>query len=247
MPSGQDQKLSTAELLFRQASTMGLEPSWIVPDGLFAIDTPNGERYINNTTSVLNSHVSASLSLNKPLTRVIMARHGIPNIPFTRPKTMIEARLFLENYKKIIVKPYNGSGARNIHIVESPVQLVGLPVTECILEKYIAGREMRYLVLDGEVVSVHESRYGESVQADRYLERVAYDTADWNSERIEMSLRVTKILGLRFAAVDFLVDENDRYYVLEVNSSPGLKWFHAPTSGPPVDIAAMFMQAMLPA
>jgi glutathione synthase/RimK-type ligase-like ATP-grasp enzyme len=240
-----DQKLSTAELLFNQAAQMGLQPSWVTQNWLFAIQTPQGERYINNTSSMLNSQVAASLSRNKYLTRKLLERQGLPNVPFARPKTTVEARLFLENYHKIIVKPNTGAGAHDIRIVESPVQLVGVPLADSIFEQYITGKEMRYLVLDGQVVSVHESRYGTSVAADRYLERIAYEQANWHPERAAMAVQIAAMLGLRFAAVDYLVTESGAFYVLEVNSSPGLKWFHAPTAGPSIDIAALFMQAIM--
>ncbi len=224
---------------------MGLEPVWITSGCLFVVQTPNGELFVNNATSSLNSHLSASLTRNKYLTRVILGRHGLPNIPFARPRTIIEARLFLENYRKVIVKPLTGSGSRDIRVIESPLQLTGLPLPGNIFEQYIPGIEMRYLVLNGAVVGVHESKYGASVEATRYLERIAYEQAQWDPACSAMSLQIADVMGLRFAAIDFMIDENGKPYVLEVNSSPGLKWFHAPTAGPPLDIATMFMEAAM--
>ena len=238
-------KLSSSELLFRQATRMDLNPAWIVEGGLFAISTPVGERYVREGQSIFNSQISSNLAKNKHLTRAVLARHGVPNIPFARPKTMDEAIAFLHAHQKIIVKPYGGSGSQNIRIVEDRNQLLGVDVGQYIFEQYIAGREMRYLVLNGEVIAVHESRYGVSVAADRDLERISYQQTDWDDELTDLSLRIAKMLGLRFAAVDFLIDANGKYHVLEVNSSPGLKWFHAPTSGPSVDVAGLFMNALL--
>lgn len=238
-------KLSTSELLFRQAARMGLKPAWVVPNGLFAISTPSGERYVNFATSSLNSHVSASLAKNKYLTRLVLGRSGIPNIPFCRPKTMQEALLFLDRHKKIIVKPYDGWGAQDIRIVDNPKQLEDIALSGYIFEKYIAGREMRILVLNDEVIGVHESRYGTSVKATRDLERISYVRSEWDIELTSSALQISQIMGLRFAAVDYLVGDQGEYYLLEVNSSPGLKWFHAPTSGPPVDVAALFLEAAL--
>jgi glutathione synthase/RimK-type ligase-like ATP-grasp enzyme len=53
------------------------------------------------------------------------------------------------------------------------------------------------------------------------------------------------VFGLRFAAIDFIVGPDGKARILEVNSSPGMKWFHAPTSGPVVDVAHLFLRAML--
>jgi glutathione synthase/RimK-type ligase-like ATP-grasp enzyme len=238
-------KLGTSELLFRQADRMGLKPVWVTPNGLFAISTPQGERYVNFATSSLNSHISASLAKNKYLTRVVLGRSGVPNIPFCRPKTMQEALLFLLQHKKIVVKPYDGWGAHDIRIVTTAGELAGIVLRDYIFEKYIAGREMRILVLNDNVVGVHESRYGVSVEATRDLERISYHASEWDAELVASSLQVTRTLGLRFAAVDYLVDDKGTFYLLEVNSSPGLKWFHAPTAGPPVDVAALFLEATL--
>jgi len=52
------------------------------------------------------------------------------------------------------------------------------------------------------------------------------------------------LLDLNFAAVDYMIDDTGTAYILEVNTTPGLKWFHAPTSGPVVDVARLFLEAI---
>ncbi len=224
---------------------MGLRPSWLTPNGLFAFTTAYGEYYINFARSPLNSHVGASLSKNKYLTRLVLERNGIPNIPFCQPKTQQEAAVFLDRYRKIIAKPTRGSGSQDIHIVTEVLQLQGLEISKYILEKYIRGREMRYLVLNDDVVGVYHSEYGTSVQADRSLKCIALPREAWNPAMIKSALRVANVLGLSFAAVDYLIDSLGRSHLLEVNTTPDLQWFHEPTSGPPVDIARLFLTAIL--
>ena len=238
-------RLSTAELLYRQAKHMGLQPSWIMSDGLFAIATPDGEKYINIARSPLNSHVSTSLVINKHITRLILARHNLPNIPFARPQTLAEAEAFLKEHTTIIVKPVAGAGAQDIRIVTSMDELEGVDILKYIFEKYITGKEMRCLVLADQVIAVHQSEYGTSVAANRELQRISYHEDEWDPALTKLSLRISKILGLKFAAVDYLVDGEGRIYILEINSNPGLQWFHAPSSGPSVDVAAMFLEAMV--
>lgn len=238
-----ERKLGTTELLFRAAQEMGLSPSWITPDGLFAISVDGREQYVNFARSSLNSHTSASLAKNKYLTRCILERHGMQNIPFTHPQTQADAAAFLRQYTKIVAKPITGSGAHDIHIVTSPQQLQELDITKYILEQYIAGKELRYLILNDTVIGVHRSDYGTSVEEDRQLERISYPVAEWESALITSSIQVANILGLKFAAVDYLIDASDHAYILEVNTTPGLKWFHAPTSGPSVDVARQFLVA----
>lgn len=161
------------------------------------------------------------------------------------PHDHSEAQDFLIKYGKIIVKPIGGSGSRDVHIVELPGQLAAFNVQDYIFEEYALGREVRYLILNGKVIGVHESQYDGSVAEDRDLKRISYTRAEWDSALVTLSLKVAKVFGLRFAAVDYIIGPDGQARILEVNSSPGMKWFHAPTSGPVVDVATLFLQAML--
>lgn len=238
------QKIGTTELLFRSAQQMGLQPAWVIPNGVFAITDAGEEKYVNFGRS-LNSQISASLTKNKYLTRLILARHGLLNIPFSRPRTQAEAKAFLTTYKKIIAKPLSGSGAQDIHIITHATQLRDLNITKYILEQYVAGREMRYLVLNGSVIGVHQSEYGTSVEEDRTLRRISFPQSEWEPAMVTSSLQIAHILNLTFGAIDYLVDDAGVAHILEINSVPGLKWFHAPTSGPPVDVAHLLLKTML--
>ncbi len=238
-------KLGTAVLLYSSAQKLGLQPKWLVRNGPFTINTPNGEKYVSYARSSLNSHVSAGISTNKHHTRVILGRHGLPNIPYTKPNNMAEAYEFLLKHKTIIVKPVSGGGAKDIRVVNDISVLEGVNVRKYIFEKYVTGKEMRYLILNNNVIAVHQSEYGVSVEADRYLERISFSKPMWDKELTSLSLKIARILRLKFIAVDFLINEEGEPFVLEVNTNPGLKWFHAPTSGPPVDVASMFLRAII--
>lgn len=240
---GTTQKVGTTQLLFQAAQAMGLNPSWITREGLFAVVANGREQYVNFARSPLNSHTAASLAKNKYLTRRILERHGMQNIPFTCPKTIADAHAFLREHGKIIAKPISGSGARDIHIVTTPTQLQALDITKYILEKYVAGQELRYLVLNDSVIGVHRSDYGVSVDKDRPLKRISYPSSQWDENLTTSSLQVARILDLKFAAVDYLIGADGQAYILEVNTTPGLKWFHAPTSGPAIDVAQQFLAA----
>lgn len=238
-------KLGSAELLFRAASTMRLQPSWLKQGSLFALLTPDGERYINCSISSVNSQLSSSLVINKNAARLVLARRGFPTMAHLVPFDHAEALAFLAKHKKIIVKPVKGSNSHDVHIVESPEQLVVFTGQRYILEEYVPGREVRYLLLNDKVIGVHESQYGESVAEDRDLKRISYPRSDWDPVLVGLSLKVAQAFGLRFAAVDYIIGPDGRARILEVNSSPGMKWFHAPTSGPVVDVAGLFLQALL--
>jgi hypothetical protein len=237
-------KTGTAQLLFGAALDMGLQPSWIVPNNLFAIMVDGKEEYVNFARSPLNSAVSVSLAKNKYFTRMILDRHGVRNIPFTRSRTIEAAEVFLSKHGKIVAKPLEGSGSQDIHIITTSAQLRNLEINKYILEKYIGGKEVRYLVLNDSVLAVHESEYGISVSADRPLRRISYPRSMWDHHLSQESLRIMRMLQLRFAAIDYMIDEEGHSYLLEVNTAPGLKWFHAPSVGPIVDVAKCLLEAM---
>lgn len=237
-------KLGSAELLFEAASKMGLRPSWLKQGAIFAIPTPDGERYVNYSISSINSQLSSSMVGNKNAARLVLTRRGFPTMAHLVPLDHAEAEAFLTKYKKIVVKPINGSNSHDVHIVELPGQLAAFNVQNYIFEEYTPGREVRFLLLNNKVIGVHESQYGHSVAEDRDLKRISYPRANWDPTLVALSLEVAKAFGLRFAAVDYIMGP-DGPRILEVNSSPGMKWFHAPTSGPMVDVARLFLEAML--
>ncbi len=237
--------LETPELLFRCAQQMQLNPVWLTPLDVFSITIDGKEQYINFAHSPLNSDVGVSLAKNKYVTRRILEKHAMENIPFILPGMLREAEAFMKLHETIVAKPVAGAGGRDIHIITELAQLVELQVNEYILEKYIAGQELRYLLLDGKIVGVHRSEYGTSVSEDRLLERISYPQALWDPALVALSQRIADVLNLKFAAIDYLIDASGRVYILEVNTMPGFKWFHAPSSGPVVDIARLFLESIV--
>lgn len=238
-------KLGTAELLFNSARQLGLSPVWVASRNTFAIMLGKQEQYITMTRSPLNSETSAALAKNKYVTRRILERHNLPNIPFIQPAGQVEAKAFLKRHGKIIAKPVSGAGAHDVHIITTSAQLGALNINEYILEKYITGKELRYLLLDGKVIGVHRSDYGTSVAANRPLRRISYPSDSWDLDLLKLALRIADILHLKFAAVDYLVDSSGKAYILEVNTMPGFKWFHAPSKGPVVDVARLFLESII--
>ncbi len=239
--------INDATRLYYSALSLGLKPEWLNFGNIFTIQTDQGEKYVNWTFSDLNSSAGVTITKNKYVARLVLARHGLPNIPFALPNNLAEAIEFYTTHQDIIAKPIRGFGSTDIHHIVDPSTLSGLAYPKYIFERYTPGREMRYLILRGKIIAVHESRYGDSVKYDRYLERISYPTEQWDPQLSDMALQISKIFGLGLAAVDFMVTPSAEVFVLEVNTAPGLKWFHHPTSGPPIDLATLLLQASLQA
>lgn len=237
--------MGAAGSLFRAAESMGLRPDWITVNGLFAMTVDGAEHYMYYARNPLNSDISIGLVRDKYITRQVLERRGVANIPFMITRELSEAVAFLNEHGTIIAKPKCGSGSQDINLITSAHELADLDIGAYIFEKYIVGKEMRYLVLGGRVIAVHQSKYGVSVAEDRPLKRISYRKEDWDPASTSLSLEIANIFGLKFAAVDYLIDSTGRTYVLEVNSRPGFKWFHVPSEGPAVDVAGQFLKAIV--
>lgn len=237
--------MNAAESLYRAAGFMGLQPDWITVNGLFAVTIDGAEHYMYYARNPLNSDIGISLVRDKYVTRQVLERRGVANIPFMVTTDLSQAVAFLGEHGTIIAKPKRGSGSQDINLITEAHELADLDMSMYIFEKYITGNEFRYLILGGHVIAVHRSDYGTSVEHDRALKRISYRKEDWDPALMDLSLEIADIFGLKFAAVDYLIDAAGRAYVLEVNSRPGFKWFHAPTEGPAVDVAGQFLRAVL--
>ena len=238
-------KLSTAELLFRSARQLSLNPVWITPLGVFEITVDGELHYIDLAHSPLNGDIGVALAKNKYVSRRIFERHHLQNIPFMLPLSQSDAKEFLKLHHKIIAKPVSGAGAKDIHIITEISQLDVLEIDKYILEKHITGKELRYLLLNGNIVGVHQSEYGDSVAEDRPLRRISFSKETWDPALLKSSVEIAKILNLNFAAIDYLIDNSGKAFILEVNTMPGFKWFHAPSIGPVVNLATLFMQSII--
>lgn len=137
----------------------------------------------------------------------------------------------------VIVKPNQGGSTVGLTKVETARQLYPALVTaaaECsqvMVEQYIAGRELTVSVLDGEALPVVEitpegglydydakyvkgkSRYQVPAEIGREIkERLQADAA-----------AVYEIVGASgLARVDFILDENEKHFFLELNTLPGM-------------------------
>lgn len=235
----------TAEVLFEEAKKMGLKPTWLTDYGLFSITVDEKTGYVFYARNMMNSNLSSFLAIDKHATRTVLQQHGLPNIPFGMFDNKEDVKRFLDENKIIIAKPVLGSSSKDVHLITADTDISSLELTRYIFEKFIKGREMRYLVFHGAVIAVHEKIYPGPINDPKKVKRISFQKEQWDKKLCNLSLQIAKILYLHFAAVDYLIDEESRAYVLEVNSSPGLNFFEHPTSGPSLHIARMFLEEMV--
>lgn len=233
---------NSSKYIFDAAEKLGLTPEMVADYGLIRIKYNGQDIYFFNTISDLNSSVASYIAKNKHTTRVVLEKNNLPNIPFVMPESDDEAIEFLSEHKKIMVKPTYGANSVGIKIIENEDELRKLDLSESILEKFIIGEEFRYLVLDGKVIAVHFCIPDFETNKTK---RISIKENEWDTEMLETAIKTAEVIGLRFASVDFLKDEDAKLHILEVNSAPGISRYYEPDEGEKVDVARLFIEANL--
>jgi glutathione synthase/RimK-type ligase-like ATP-grasp enzyme len=231
--------------LFNAAQAAGLQPAWLTDYGIFSVSVGGRKHYVFSGVSDLNNQTAAYLARNKHATCKVLDGHELPNIPYAMPETHEAAAAFLAEHIQIVVKPTLGSASRDVHVIGREQQLQPLDLQHYIFEKYIEGREFRYLVLEDKVIAVYEKRFEGLIVDPQTVQRVAWPSGEWDQNLVKIACQATAALGLQNAAVDFKVTPEGRPYVLEVNAGAGIYRFQYPDEGPAVDVASQYIQAML--
>jgi glutathione synthase/RimK-type ligase-like ATP-grasp enzyme len=234
------------DLLLSTATSMGLKPQQLTDYGLVSLEIHNTQRFVFHLASNPNSVMASLLSRNKHASRVALEKHGLPNIPFLLPTSNTDAKAFLTEHGRIIVKPIKGEKSQHIHLVQTPEEIDALDLKDCILEKFIKGQEVRFLVAEGEVKAVHHKMHeGEDINNPDTVKRVSIERENWNQALADLAVKGAEALGLIFTAVDFLVTDTDEAFVLEVNSAPGIQRFQEPDEGPAIDAMRMYLELVI--
>ncbi|HEY8298541.1 MAG TPA: D-alanine--D-alanine ligase [Candidatus Baltobacteraceae bacterium] len=183
---------------------------------------------------------AAALAMDKHLTKKLLAAEGLPTAPWdlfdlsggTLP--LLPGSLDLP----LVVKPrYEGSSA-GVTIVRSHEQWTQAMIDaaarydEVMAEEFVAGREFTCGVLGEEALPIveivsnkdefytYEAKYGAGGSTHIVPARIDDDLA----ARMQMlALSMHRLIGLRdYSRTDFIVSNEGRPYILEVNTLPGL-------------------------
>lgn len=244
MPTGQA-KHDSSYFLFKEAQKLGLEPEWVTDFGAFSVLIDQRRVPVFEAVTIINNSLSSFLARNKYLTRIVAQQLGLANIPFRLPQSFSELKSFWDQYRPLIAKPTTGWKGQNTRLVEFEEELSQLDTSQLLMESYVDGLEVRLVVLDGKVIAAQE-KYPTPTQKNRWKKRWKNVAASAFGERsIQDSLQLCSALGLRLAAVDWIRDAQGSYWLLEVNSMPGLQKIHEPDEGEPIDAAALVWPVLL--
>lgn len=182
-----------------------------------------------------SGRMASAMAMDKPMAKKIFASVDIP-VAKDKVVTRAEAEKGNTLAPPYVLKPTNEGSSVGIKFVHPgdncpPLEDLGIPADGLILvEQYIPGREVTVAVMGDKALAVteimtdrsfydYEAKYaagGSTHVIPAKLDRALYDRA------MELSLRAHHALGCRgVSRADLRYDGHD-FYMLEVNTQPGL-------------------------
>ena len=182
-----------------------------------------------------SGRMASAMAMDKPMAKKIFASVGIP-VAKDRVVTRAEAEKGDVLPPPYVLKPTNEGSSVGIRFVHpgdnrQPLEDLGIPADGLILvEQYIPGREVTVAVMGEKALAVteimtdrsfydYEAKYASGgsthvIPAD--LDKKLYDRA------MELSLTAHRALGCRGVSRADLRFDGTEFYMLEVNTQPGL-------------------------
>ena len=185
-------------------------------------------------------YLASGLAMDKSMTKRMMDSAGIPNAPWRDIPTYTEAdipALTAELEVPCAVKVVNGGSSIGVALPDTKEELeTALREmlhygSHIIVEKKIKGRELTVGVLGDRALPAVEIVPAEKEfdYAAKYQTGGAREicpapiTAEQQEEMGNLALKLHRTLGLAvYSRTDFLLDENGKFWCLEVNSLPGM-------------------------
>lgn len=185
------------------------------------------------------NYLGSALAMDKGVTKQIFKMAGVPtplgtNLTKDRKDTALSD---LGLTLPVVVKPCSGGSSIGVYIVDTmaaykeAVENSFRYEDEIVIEPYIKGREFAVGIIDGKALPVIEiiPKTGFFDYANKYQDGCTEEICPANIDE-EVTERMQRAAELAFKALkldiysraDFLLDENNDIYCLEVNSLPGM-------------------------
>tara|TARA_R110000868_G_scaffold216276_8_gene466395 strand:- start:504 stop:1427 length:924 start_codon:yes stop_codon:yes gene_type:complete len=182
-----------------------------------------------------SGRLASAAAMDKPVAKRLFASAGIP-VAEERIVTVAEAEKGDVMERPYVLKPVNEGSSVGVKIVRDgdnrpPLSDLGLDDNDPIMaERFIPGREVTVSVMGSRPLAVteittdrgfydYEAKYadgGSAHQLPAKLDKPLYDRA------MELSVTAHNVLGCRGISRADLRFDGDEFYMLEVNTQPGL-------------------------
>ena len=182
---------------------------------------------------------SSALTMDKTRTKETVAAAGLKVIPgafFPANKKPTAEELAAKFGDHVVVKPNDEGSSVGLRIVGSRGELAealaAIAEGDWLVEKRIFGRELAVGVVDGKAMGIVEIRPKSGIYdyASKYTKGLTeYLAPAPLDEKLTAAIRAAAEVAFAacdcrdYARVDFMVGENEEFYLLEINTLPGMK------------------------
>lgn len=186
--------------------------------------------------------LASAVAMDKPMAKMVMEKAGIP-CPQGMVKTREDMLAGDPLPRPYVVKPINEGSSVGVHIVKEGDPDLAFSAEswpfgdEVLVEHYIAGREVTVTVIgEGETARAlavteirpqpgtfydYDAKYNQALAATHIIP--AEISAAETQEALRLSVAAHRALGCRgVARADLLQNEQGDFFVLEVNTQPGM-------------------------
>lgn len=177
------------------------------------------------------------LAMDKLAGKEIFRKAGVPVPAAVRFDESVDMKKLRNLGRRYVVKPVSHGSSVGVGIVDSIEEAIGsakrcfAEYGDCMIEEFIAGRELTVGILNGQALPVLEVK--PKVGFYDYRAKYLDDATEYLFDTIGEQQLVEKIgvdavacfesLGCRhFGRVDFILGDNGIPYVLEINTIPGM-------------------------
>lgn len=184
--------------------------------------------------TVFNGASTIETVADKLHTHQILAERGLPTpatmlAKFPIDMDLVEATIGFP----VVVKTLLGSNGSGVFLMESASAFKDLmallgetnPNVQLIFQQYVSmsrGRDLRLLVVDGQVVAAMERRAKAGDFKANYSAGGSVHEFVPDQEAVDMAVKTAEVLGIQIAGIDLLFTD-DGYTICEANTFPGFK------------------------
>lgn len=198
-----------------------------VKAGDIVVNWGSSQQYEVNWPELLNPPDAVKVASNKTMAFDHMTNAGVNTVAWTTDK--LQARLWQKEGGSTIVarQKLTGHSGEGIIIVEPGEETPDAPLyTRYIFKE----KEYRVHVVGSKAVDTQRKIKDPNREVVTWKVRshangfiFARNNIDHDPARDELAVAACQSLGLDFGAVDIIQDKKGNYYVLEVNTAPGLE------------------------
>jgi D-alanine-D-alanine ligase-like ATP-grasp enzyme len=228
---------SSSIILFEKARLRGYEPQWLTEYGMFQFLVDGKTKYAYQTKNFGNNQLCCWLTGDKHATHVFLEKNNLPTTPYYYGTQKNQLNIFFDKYHPVVAKPVHGEKSEGVVLINDRKQLLENELSTTIFEKFIDGIEYRYLMLENKLVAVQKKVLKPAKNYPWRKEFTNLDLNDYDLRLSQMADKINYLMPQKLLAIDFIVDDKDTIWVLELNSMPGLWSLLHPDFGEPIDLS----------